>query len=228
MPGSIEPPSVFNALLEGRFVAEGAALLAQLPILTLTSPRGRGPVLVLPGFMADDDSTWLLRRFIDMQGYRAYPWNLGRNRGRMLDLLPAVQQRVLDVGGGEPVAMVGWSRGGIIAREIARERPDLVRTVCTLGSPVAGGASASNIAFWVARETGISPEQMRVIMASRQTRPIQTPITAVYSRTDGVVSWQACIDRDNPHVAHVEVWASHVGMGCNAQVFRAVAEALAP
>ena len=79
----IRPPSLFNRALEGRFVAEAGALVAMLPILRLQAPRGRGPVMVLPGFLADDTSTILLRRFVGSLGYRTRGWGLGASRGRM-------------------------------------------------------------------------------------------------------------------------------------------------
>ena len=226
---SIRPPSIFNRALEGRVVAEAGALVAMLPMLRLQAPTGRGPVMVLPGFMAGDASTTLLRGFIGSLGYQATPWELGTNRGRMLDLLPQVTDRVAslaDANGG-PVQMLGWSRGGVLAREVARDRPDLVSRVITMGSPVQGGTRGTSIGAMVRRETGMSPAQMLALMQQRQARSIQTPIVALYSKTDGVVAWQACVDEHSPNVTHHEVAASHVGMGCNPQVFRLVAQALA-
>ena len=225
----IRPPSLFNRALEGRFVAEAGALVAMLPILRLQAPRGRGPVMVLPGFLADDTSTILLRRFVGSLGYRTRGWGLGASRGRMLDLLPRVTDRVKAFAGesGEPVQLLGWSRGGVLAREVARDRPELVARVVTLGSPVQGGAGATSIGALIRRETGMTPAQMVQLMRQRDSRPIETPIVAIYSKTDGVVAWQACVDDVNPNVRHFEVAASHVGMGCNPEVFRRVAQALA-
>lgn len=227
--GEISAPSLFNQLLEGRLLAEAAALSALLPVLRLQSPRGEGPVVVLPGFMADDRSTWLLRRFIGFLGYEVHGWNRGINRGRMLDHLPDVvdQAARLSRASSRKVRLVGWSRGGLLARELARDRPELVEALVTMGTPVAGGPRATSIGAWIERETGIRRQDMAALMQTRQRRPIVTPITAIYSKTDGVVAWQACIDELNPHVTHRAVNASHVGMGCNAMVFREVARALA-
>lgn len=226
---SIRPPSLFIQALEGRVVAEASALAAMLPMLRLQAPTGRGPVMVLPGFMAGDVSTALLRGFISSLGYQAAGWELGTNRGRMLDLLPQVTERVtrLANANGGPVQLLGWSRGGVLAREVARERPDLVARVITLGSPVRGGTRATSIGSMIQRETGMSPAQMLLLMQQREARSIETPIVAIYSKTDGVVAWQACLDELSPNVSHHEVTASHVGMGCNPQVFRLVATALA-
>ena len=225
----IRPPSLVNQLLEARFVAEAGVLAAQFPLLVSQAPRGSGQVLVLPGFMASDSATVYLRRFLRAIGYTVSGWQLGTNRGRMLDLLPDVVRRVERTveDGGAPTRLVGWSRGGIIAREVARDRPELVRSVVTLGSPVRGGVGVTTIQSWVKRETGVSAEEIARLMRERQSVPIEVPITAIYSKSDGVVAWQACIDETNPRVDHREVACSHVGMACSAVAFREVAKALA-
>lgn len=210
--------------------AEASALMMQLPMLRMQLPRGRGPVMVLPGFMTDDTTTWLLRRFLDSLGYQAEPWGMGLNRGPMMALLGPLIDK-LDawrVQTGERPSLVGWSRGGTLSREIARERPDLIRSVVTMGSPVRGGVHGTSIGRFVSAETGLTPEQLNQILKERQRRPITTPITAIYSKTDGVVSWQACIDDLNQQVEHKVVESSHMGLGVNASVYRLVAKALAP
>ncbi|MEZ5560505.1 MAG: alpha/beta hydrolase [Pseudomonadales bacterium] len=225
----VAPPPGFYMLLEGRLAAEASALLLQLPMLRMMEPGGTGDVLVLPGFMADDSATWLLRRFLNGLGYDVHPWSLGVNRGAMLSYLPLMLSRIETLARetGEPPSLVGWSRGGVLARELARERPDLVRSVVTLGSPVRGGVHGTSIGRWVAREAGMTIERINRVQQQRQRRPIETPITAIYSRTDGVVSWQAARDEASPNVEHVEVPGSHVGLVVNAQVYRQVARALA-
>jgi hypothetical protein len=221
----LRPPPLPLRLLEGRVGLEASTLLAQLPLLRLFAPRGEGRTLVLPGFMSDDSATWLLRRFLDSLGYQVSGWRLGLNRGALLPLLETITQRVRDEG--EPVHLVGWSRGGIIAREVARDCPELTRSVVTMGTPVRGGLGATSIRGAIERDTGVTPESARALMRSRRCRPITVPITAIYSRTDGVVAWRACIDEESPDVTHVEVVSSHTGMGFHAEVFREVAKALA-
>lgn len=225
----IAPPARWHTLLEGRFAAEASLLMLQLPMLRLQLPKGRGPVMVLPGFMTDDTTTWLLRRFLDSLGYSVSPWSMGVNRGPMLTQLTPLIERLeaLQEKTGELPSLVGWSRGGTLSREIARERPGLIRSVITLGSPVRGGVHGTSIGRWVTAETGLTPLQLNQILRDRQRRPITTPITAIYSKTDGVVSWQACIDDLNPNVEHQTVESSHMGLGVNAAVYRLVAKALA-
>jgi len=229
MSDPIGPPPAFHLLLEGRLAAEAWRVMTQLPLLRRQVPHGEGDVMVLPGFMADDSATWLLRQFLGSLGYNVFGWGLGLNRGPMLPYLTKVAERLIRAreDGGGMASLVGWSRGGVIARELARERPDLVRSVITLGSPVRGGVHGTRIGAWVSRASGVTPEQISRILADRQLREITVPVTAIYSRTDGVVSWQACQDDATPGVVHEEVDSSHMGLIANADVFRKVAEALA-
>lgn len=226
----IEPPSPVLQLLEGRVGIEALTLALRLPELTRKAPRGDGGhVLVLPGFMAGDASTTALRAFIGAIGYRAHGWGQGQNRGRMLTYLPVLTALIEGYvhNQGRPMALVGWSRGGILAREIAREQPHLLTQVITLGSPVKGGVGATSLRRIVERQTGLSTADLQRLQRERDARPITVPITAIYSKTDGVVAWQACIDNVSTSVEHVEIAGSHVGLGFNADAFRIVAERLA-
>jgi pimeloyl-ACP methyl ester carboxylesterase len=228
MSDAIGPPPGYHVLLEGRAAGEALSATLQLPLLKRQVPHGSGAVMVLPGFMADDSATWLLRHFLSGIGYSVSGWGQGLNRGPMLRYLPLLERRLAEqTSHGESMSLVGWSRGGVMARELARERPDLVRSVVTLGSPVRGGVGGTRIGPLVSRATGISIEQMARIQAERQRRTIRVPVTAIYSRTDGVVSWQACRDDVTPGLVHEEVDCSHIGMVANAEVFRKVAAALA-
>jgi Palmitoyl protein thioesterase len=225
----IHPPSAFQQALEGRAVMEAAALLAQIPILRLTAPRGAGPVLVLPGFMADDASTWLLRKFLASLGYSASGWELGFNRGPLLRLLQSLEPRIRDLARqhGKSVQLIGWSRGGMLARELARRDVQHVRTVITMGTPIQGGVGASSIGAFTAQASGLTMAQVDEVQKVREATPILCPVHSIYSKSDGVVAWQASVDRYNPHAEHHVVQSSHVGMGSNAEVFRLLARLLA-
>ena len=229
-PPGIEPPSAALQLLEGRIGAESLTLALRMPALLRGAPRGDGShVLVLPGFMANDASTSALRAFLNAIGWRTHGWGQGQNRGKMLTYLPpltALIERYVEHQS-RPMALVGWSRGGVLARELAREHPELVSQVITMGSPVKGGVGATSIARFVERHTGLTAADLQRLQRERDARPITTPITAIYSKTDGVVAWQACIDDVSKNVEHVEVRGSHVGLGFNADVFAIVARRLA-
>lgn len=225
----ITPPGPALMMLEGRAMAEAGQVMLALPLLRLHAKKGSGePVMVLPGFMMTDSTTSLLRHYLSSIGYDVYPWELGRNRRPMMEILPLLVQKVANLksSAGQKVRLVGWSRGGILSREIARDRPDLVEKVITLGSPVKGGTGASSIGNWVRRETGLSPEQMTSLMSQRNRSPITVPVRAVYSKSDGVVSWKACIDEQTADIEHIEVGCSHSGMGASVEVFRLLPDLL--
>lgn len=225
----IKPPHPFLTLLEGRASIEAGGLMLALPVLRLQAPRGQGePVMVLPGFMTDDRSTLILRNFLTQLGYQVTPWKLGINRRPMLEYLPPLHEKLnrLYEQTGQKVRLVGWSRGGILSRELARDNPAAVDRVITIGSPVKGGTSASSIGHLVRRQTGLSSATIQQLMRERNRNPIEVPIKAIYSRSDGIVAWKACIDKDSPDVEHFEVTGSHAGMGASIEVFRLVPKLL--
>ena len=125
-----------------------------------------------------------------------------------------------------PVVLIGWSLGGYIARECARELPEDVAQVITFGAPVYGGPKYSRAAS-VFRARGLDLDWIEESVDQRYKNPIKQPITAIYSKLDGIVDWSAAVDTSSPNVDNVEVRASHLGMGFNHRVWRIVANALA-
>ncbi len=223
------PPSRLLALSEGRALLELGWFFQNLPLLG-TAPKGNGhPVLVLPGFLASDLSTALMRRYLKSRGYRVHAWKLGRNLG----LRPGVETRLVRRlrstywQSGERVSIVGWSLGGIYARELARRHPEMVRQVITLGSPF-NLSSEANHAFalykMLQRPTDIAVHEE---MFRRLRDPLPVPATAVYSRTDGVVAWECCLDTASAIAENVEVFGSHCGLGHNPMALWVVADRLA-
>ena len=224
---SLRPPSAGTGILEARALFEFSSLLPAVPGL-LTLPRGDGrPVMTLPGFGADDASTWPLRQFLAGLGYRPLPWGLGVNDDpevaaeRLLDRLPSIQPA------GERLTLIGWSLGGIVARLIAHHAPAAVREVITMGTPVEGGPKYTSIGGLYARGRGINLDEFEAHVHSVNARGIDAPLTVIFSRTDAVVGWRAAIDRYNPHARHVEVQSSHLGLGANPSVYRIIARTLA-
>jgi pimeloyl-ACP methyl ester carboxylesterase len=228
MTEAIQAPSPMGLLAEARGLLELPNLLIQFPNLA-RQPRGRGQrVLVLPGYGAGDASTAVLRAYVRFLGYQPQGWGLGRNNGEVPDLLPRVAERLeaLAREEGRAIGLIGWSLGGYLAREAARERPRAARQVITLGSPVVGGPKYTAVAGAYRRQ-GIDLDAIEAEVAARNRQPLETPVTAVYSRSDGVVAWQACIDRHARNVEHVEVETTHLGLGFSPDVFRIIAERLA-
>lgn len=192
------------------------------------APIGGGePVIVAPGFAADDSWTESLRGFLESIGYQAFGWGLGRNNGRVPQLIPALIDRTAAVCGktGFKVRLVGWSLGGYLAREVAREQPELVDRVITLGAPVVGGPKYTASAPWY-RKHGFDLDEIEGQVDEREQKPIQVSVHALYSRSDGVVSWRACIDDRNPNVKHHRVRTSHLGLIASIESFSKIAQLL--
>lgn len=231
--GHIPPPSKLLALSElPRALAELGALPWFAPLL-LNAPRGDGhPVLVLPGFVTTDISTGLLRRYLELLGYTPFAWELGRNLGpkaigrqgeKLVARLDAIHAET-----GRKVSIVGWSLGGVMARQVARRRPDIVRQVITLGSPFTGDPRASTVwkAYEALTEHRLSdPDTQEQLRESRAVPPV--PSTAIFTKADGVVSWRNCREAAGEATDNIEVYGSHCGLGVNASVLYAIADRLA-
>jgi pimeloyl-ACP methyl ester carboxylesterase len=226
-------PTYWLALAEPvRAAAELGALCATWPAVR-QAPRGDGhPVLVLPGFAASDASTWILREYLSSLGYDALPWTLGRNQGGANgSLAPQLAQRLDTIYSvsKEPVSLVGWSLGGVYARLLARRFPDRVRQVITLGSPIAGRPTATSV-YRMYEQTG-HPRAEAIRSAPREvfsSDPIpETPCTAIFSRSDGVVAWEIARERPGPLAQNIEVVSSHIGLGIHPAVLYAIADRLA-
>jgi pimeloyl-ACP methyl ester carboxylesterase len=191
-------------------------------------PRGSGsPVLLIPGWKAPEATMGPLRRYLAWLGHDARHWGLGRNRGRPEADTELLAERVeaLARKASRPVALVGWSLGGVIARETARLVPRSVSQVITYGSPVVGGPTHTVAASRWGREA--SERASRRIAALDLETPLRLPVTAIFSRSDELVSWPSCIDRVSPEVRHFEVWSTHVGMGVDPAVWTVIARRLA-
>ena len=225
---ALEPPPLAGLIREARGLLELPRLMFRVPELA-RQPRGRGePILLLPGYGAGDGSTLILASYLRLLGYRVRGWGLGRNSGDVADLLPRVLKRVGAFGHKtqQKVRLIGWSLGGYLAREAARERPDLVHRVITLGTPVIGGPKYTVVARRFHRR-GIDIEALEAEIELRNQISLCTPVTAIYSRADAVVAWEACIDHNGTDVEHVEVRTTHVGLGFSPEVYKIIAQRLA-
>jgi len=228
MTRNISPPPGRLLLGEVRGAFEPARLLLRAPLLA-TLPRGNGAhVMVLPGYGANEASTAVLQGFLTLLGYRSHHWGLGRNYGNVAKLMPGVLDRIDEIApdADTQVHLVGWSLGGYIARETARERPERVRSVITLGSPVVGGPKYTTVAARYRRQ-GLDLDELERLVDARYDKPLATPVTAIFSKADGIVAWEACIDRRSAGIEHVEVRTTHIGLGFSPEVFRIIADRLA-
>lgn len=221
-------PPAARTLRELGAATELVRLVTRLPELS-KHPRGDGePVMVLPGFSAGDRSTAILRTHLQRLGYRVRGWGLGTNNGDVPNLIPRVIRAVSDHAESvrEPVRLIGWSLGGYLAREAARDLPECVDRVITLGSPVVGGPRFTTTAGFY-RANGTDLDEIDRFIEEREQTPIRVPITAVYSKSDGIVEWRACIDHRSPNVDHFRVRTTHIGLGFSPDVLGIVAATLA-
>ena len=226
---TIGPPPLSLFLVEQARAALDLARIGPRRKLVETAPRGDGhPVLVLPGLLAGDFSTVPLRRFLRAISYDARGWDLGVNVGPTDALRKRLEELLMKARGpsSQRVSLVGWSLGGIYARELARAHPHAVRSVITMGTPFRD-ISASHAARLVPIRPGGRPLRDAHDLRAQLRRPVPVPTTSIYSRTDGIVHWQSCLETEGPERENVEVACSHTGMGFHADVLGVVANRLA-
>ncbi len=229
----LAPPSLALLAMEFRAPWEFGALLPAWPALQ-RAPRGDGhTVVVYPGLSASDATTMPLRKYLTSLGYSVHGWGQGFNFGPRAGVLGAGRQqlRALLAQSKQPVSLVGWSLGGIYARELAKELIDEghpVRSVITLGTPFAGGPRSTNA--WRLYELTSGRSAQREAEKFELTVAPRVPTSSIYSRSDGIVAWQASLQAahpEHPHTENVEVVASHFGIGLNPSAWWAVADRLA-
>ena len=212
----------------------GLAGLAALPLAApwlADAPHGDGHgVLVVPGLLASDLSTTVLRRFLRWLGYDVSGWDLGRNLGPTSSVLDGLPRALATLAGrsGGPVSLVGWSMGGIYARELARQHPGQVRGVITLASPFAlTDPRQSRAEGAYRRRSHLHAGDGRLPTREQVAQPINVRSTAVYSRRDGIVPWQACIEPESAVHENVEVRCGHLGFGTDPATLWLIADRLA-
>lgn len=226
-PGDLRAPNALLMALEARAPWEFAAMLAARPWLRKL-PRGDGhPVLVFPGLGANDVTTLPLRRFLDGLGYDTHPWGQGFNFGPRHGVLEGCSAAVrkLFATHARPVSLIGWSLGGLYAREMAKTLHDHVRSVITLGTPFTGHPRATNAWRFFELVSGQSTHDPDLMAELRKPPPV--PTTSIYSRTDGIVSWRCSVNEPAPLAENIELHASHLGMGLNPLALYVIADRLA-
>lgn len=199
-------------LLLGELAAplDGLRLLPALPRQLLPRSGPAREVVVLPGWLAADSSTLIIRAALRRDGHRVRGWGLGRNTGDVPVRIDAVAESVAERqrATGRPLDLVGWSLGGVIAREVARRHPEAVRRIVTLGTPLHGSSFTAFAALFADDLDAAARERIE----RRRAVPPPVPVTVVWSKRDGIVQWRAQQDRDNPWAEHVEVGSTHLGM----------------
>lgn len=227
---ALRPPGLALALSElARASLELSSIFVAAPFLA-EAPAGDGhDVVVLPGFACSQRSTVLLRHYLNWLGYRVHDWGFGRNLG--LRTVGAEGERLIrrlhglhEEAGGK-LSLVGHSLGGVMAREYARRHPDHVRRVICMGSPFVPDPRGVNQAVSAlhAKITGAHTAEWD----RTATDPPKTPLVAIFSRSDGIVSPAVCTDDPATGAENIEVFGSHCGLVAHPAVLYAVADRLA-
>lgn len=222
---TVKAPSWRLLLLETRMFPELArAWLSPGALRDL--PRGAGQaVMVVPGFGASDFHTRLLRRGLKQLGYDVHGWGLGLNTGMNSQVRKALAARVteLQAQSGRKVSLVGWSLGGVFVRELARQLPEKIAQIFTLGSPINITPAANNMLPLFKLMNRGKPVKLDMEGFLRRAEPPPVRCTALHSKSDGIVAWQTACEPEAANTENVEVSGSHFGMVCNAQVVREIA-----
>lgn len=206
-----------------RRFAEGAWLLPRMWTILRRArtlgPEDGPPVLVIPGWAASDRTTRPLREALAEGGWRVHGWKLGFNRGATAETIEHLRRRLADIGNGQPVLVVGWSLGGVYARELARAVPEQVLAVVTLGSPFSGDPKQNNVwrlYEWIAGHKVDEPPIPRV------TGKPPVPHLALWSRRDGIIAPRAARGLDHERDKAVELRCTHMAFAVSRSASREV------
>ena len=233
-PRKAQPPHRLWTLLEGRAMIELGMLYAARPLMA-SLPKGDGhAVMTLPGFMASNSSTVPMRNILKRLGYDAHGWDSGRNirvDNALIQRLESQLSRLNDASG-RTVSLVGWSLGGVLARELAKLHPDKVRLVISLGSPISDDRGHTNAARLFEMLNGPEPEPMKGGRFRGLDEAPPVPTTSIFTKTDGIVHWRGSVQHPDKAAArqpteNIQVHASHCGLGVNPSVMIAIADRLA-
>jgi pimeloyl-ACP methyl ester carboxylesterase len=229
-PRKAVPPHRFWTLTEGRAMLELGLFYAARPLLAAL-PKGDGhAVMTLPGFMASNSSTVPMRGVLRDLGYDAHGWDSGRNvrvDNALIARLESQLARLYKLSG-RKVSLIGWSLGGVLARELAKIHPDKVRLVISLGSPITDDRNHTHARRLFEMLNGREPEAMQGGRFRRLDEAPPVPTTSIFTKTDGIVHWRGSVQEAGAHPSeNIEVHASHCGLGVNPSVMVAMADRLA-
>jgi alpha-beta hydrolase superfamily lysophospholipase len=229
LPPQFPKPNLYDILREVRAPFEFASIALHVHALR-KAPKGDGrAVMLVPGYLADDYSMRPLGGFLSYLGYDVYYTELGRNMGKVNTDMMRLGDRVGSVSqalGGDKVTLIGWSLGGVLTREVARLFPDIVQEVLTLGTPIVGGPKFTSVGERYAKLNNIDLEAFELDVHQRNSIGLTQPVTSIYSKSDGVVAWQASVDIYNQQAVNIEVDGSHMGLGVNPKTWLTIADVL--
>lgn len=226
----IPAPPLYNVLLESRALIEWSSMFWLYPFIPKHKSNQTKPVLLMPPYLGNDNSTSFVRKYLKSVGFKTYKWDLGVNMINSKSL-PKLIEKIDEIyeKHQEKVSLVGWSGGGIFAKIIANRYPDKVAQLITIGSPVWGIKNLKTPiikSLEFLRGTKLRERNDKFIKELEEIPKI--PITCVYTKTDGLIPWKNCMEAETYRndIKNIEVFGSHCGLGANATVLLTVANAL--
>lgn len=215
-------------LLLGEAQAALAAKPQGIPRDLLDGLPGDGrPILVMPAFFAGDWQTEPLRAFLSKKGYAAYGWQLGPNVGPTDAILYGIERRLDEIRaehGGAKVTLIGHSLGGVLARELAKKRPDAVRHLIVLTSPIHAPTASLLVPIYDLLSRWYSADAEA--LEAKLNEPPTVPVTAIYTRSDGIIAWQSALESPGARRENIEVAGAHVTMARNFDAWRVIVDRL--
>lgn len=227
---NIPPPPLFNVLLETRAITEWTSMFWLYPFIPKHKNEKSKPILLMPPYLGNDNSTIFLRKYLKSIGFKTYKWDLGVNMinskslPKLIEKLDEIYEKHQ-----EKVSLVGWSGGGIFAKIIANRYPEKVEQLITIGSPVWGVKNMKTpIVKTLEFLRGAKLRERNLKFIKELEEIPKVPITCIYTKTDGLIPWKNCMEAETyrDDIKNVEVFGSHCGMGANATVLLTVANAL--
>lgn len=220
-PSTIKRPSLFNEI---QSMWQPLRLISQYRGLTRKKIGNGERIILLPGWKSHDTVMYPVKKFLAKLGYAPEYWGLGINHGHVEKYRDQLLTKLKQEASTEKVILIGWSLGGTIAREIAREMPEKVASVITYGSPVIGGPTHTiGAKAWDKKETA----RIRNLIEEKDLKnPIQVPMSIIFTKNDSIVSWSACIDKNSKNAKHYEVNSTHLSLGIDPSVWRVIANHL--
>lgn len=225
----LKPPSAFDTLNEITAPLDWVSVAFRFPAL-LSLPKGDGrPIVLVPGYMSDEKSMCPLGEFLKYLGYQVFSWKHGTNNGFIENDTKMLAQRVEQLRVSRrlgPITLIGWSLGGVLAREVARLFPSDVHQVITLGTPITGGPKYTAGAASYAKKHRLDLDKYEAYVNTCNRLGLTQPVSSIFSKRDGIVSWAASIDTYNEQARNIEVSSTHYGLGINSKVWEVIAHEL--
>lgn len=220
-PAMVKRPSIWQ---EATTLLQPLRLLSAYKHLNKVQKGNGERIILFPGWLSYETVMFPIKKYLKYLGYQPEYWGLGINDGYVEKLRDKMLTRLQDEASAEKVILMGWSLGGLIAREVARVIPDKVAKVITYGTPVVGGPKYT-IGAKVYGDK-LSEEIMDTLQELDATSPIQVPVRAIFTKNDSIVNWSACIDRTSKDVKHYEVNSTHLSLGLDPVVWKIIAKEL--